>query len=173
MLIFAISAISTKSSIPNISAFTAIREVGSASLQFHPELLSVDLSHNKIVNIQYKTFEAQVKLQELNLAHNDTRQILFCHSNLTVLDISFNNIKVLSDQTFMYCNKLVSLNIANNALKNFSDATFSGLLVMKTLKLSYNNLETIPVKALEKVPSSALSSLGSLEVLHLSFNNHV
>ena len=42
--------------------YNRIKEIGSASFQFHPELETVDLSNNQLIRIQDNTFEAQKKL---------------------------------------------------------------------------------------------------------------
>jgi hypothetical protein len=47
-----------------------LKEVGSASFQFHPELTNVNLANNQQEGIQEKTFEAQKVLLILNLSNN-------------------------------------------------------------------------------------------------------
>ena len=48
-----------------------IREIGSASLQFHPELISVDLSFNSVRRIQTRSWEHNTKITNLILANNN------------------------------------------------------------------------------------------------------
>ena len=46
--------------------YNKIKEIGSASFQFHPELETVDLSNNQLIRIQDNTFEAQSLLAVSN-----------------------------------------------------------------------------------------------------------
>ena len=54
--------------------YNKIKEIGSASFQFHPELDTVDLS-NKLIRIQDNTFEAQKKLIKLKLKGNELKSL--------------------------------------------------------------------------------------------------
>ncbi|XP_061185983.1 leucine-rich repeats and immunoglobulin-like domains protein 1 [Saccostrea echinata] len=83
--------------------------------------------------------------------------------SLRKLDLSYNYLKEIFNETFDDMNKLEELDLSGNIMK-FSKTDFSGLEEsLKTLRLRNMTLQTLPVEA--------LASLENLQELDASFNN--
>lgn len=85
-------------------------------------------------------------IQVLNLRENKLTQLekFDNFGNLTDLDLSFNQIKELRNNTFSSLTKLSSLKIRNNLLDTIESLAFTGLKQLTSLDLGSNNLETLP-----------------------------
>lgn len=83
--------------------------------------------------------------------------------SLRKLDLSYNHLKKIFNETFDNLNKLEELDLSGNIIK-FSVHDFSGLEEsLKSLKLRNMTLQTLPLEA--------LSTLENLQELDASFNN--
>ena len=146
--------------------YNELRQIGSASFQFHPDLLQVDLANNQLQYIQDKTFEAQRILQTLILSHN---RLSFMNnstfhglSSLEQLDLSHNAFTVLNDFALENLHKLKELKLNGNKISVISVNAFSGLNYLLSLNLAQNELL--------QVESRPLSLVTSLTNLNLSGN---
>ncbi|XP_060536867.1 insulin-like growth factor-binding protein complex acid labile subunit, partial [Cylas formicarius] len=110
-------------------------------IQLNPELHTMDLANNKIVQLHY-TFSFYEKL--------------------ITLDISRNKIKSLGNGNFRTQRTLKYLNLSSNLIESLGKETFEGLKQCTHLDLSYNQLESI-------VPNS-FKELPMLEVLKVNGN---
>ncbi len=90
----------------------------------------------------------------INQRHQDLPRLLY-------LDLSYNQLKAIPSSFFSSMVSLESLNISNNCLESFSVDSEGHLNSLKTLDISYNNLQNL---------SFGENTLASLEVLHLQGN---
>lgn len=149
-----------------------------------PALTHLDLSHNRLEDLESIDIPAMRNLVSLKIANNKLKALpaslaklsdirvldvssnyftefppVICDMpNLYELDISFNSIEELPETI----GKLASLSrfiITNNKLKNFP-ATVSGMDLLRELDCRFNALHNIDV----------LSSLPALEALHCGHN---
>ena len=146
--------------------FNQLRQIGSASFQFHPNLLQVDLANNKLQHIQDRTFAAQTVLQTLVLSHNRLSSInnstFHGLSSLERLDLAFNAFTVLTDFSLESLQNLRELKLNDNKISVISVNAFSGLNFLESLNLANNELT--------QVDSRPLSLVQSLRTLSLSQN---
>lgn len=154
-------------------------------------LIELDLSQNKIEQINRDAFRSLVRLRRLSLAFNalntmseDTIAAIGGLTTLKRLDLSSTNIDTLPDELlknmqlnelFVQGNRLKTipeslsiqrsslhlLNIGGNLCAQFNDESFLGLSLLKQLSAGY-------MMELEDISSGSFHSLVSLEVLDLS-----
>ncbi|CAL2032446.1 unnamed protein product [Caenorhabditis brenneri] len=129
-------------------------------------LSHVKLSHNYIRNLWKGTFQYQEKLHSLDISFNDIlfmhqgtfgkNNILQLHANnnklsriplealastissIHLLDLAFNNIKVVDSTQLTSFGNLSVLSFANNKVDSIEDGAFENLLSLKILDLSNN-----------------------------------
>ncbi|KAG7502159.1 Toll-like receptor 7 [Solea senegalensis] len=155
------------------------------------------MNHNKISTSTNTELESQ-SLERLEFRDNrldmlwrdgDTRYFKYFKKlvNLTVLDISHNNLNFIPEQVFSSLpDKLSELYIKFNKLKSFAWEKLQFLHSLQVLDLSGNSLETVPVlshctKSLKKLilHKNKIQKLGqdflkgayNLKYLDLSFNS--
>jgi Leucine-rich repeat (LRR) protein len=63
-------------------------------------------------------------------------------SRLTVLNLGYNKLTELSENTFTSMPSLVNLNLEKNNIKNIKPCVFAGLVNLLCLNLSRNNFQT-------------------------------
>lgn len=109
------------------------------------------------------------QVRELNLSHNKFVQVRDVGAseaqwlcNVTVLDLSSNQISDIGDEELRTFAGLTWLRMSNNGLWNVTEDAFNGLSVLEVLDLSDNKLATLP--------DNALTPLESLQKLDLSGN---
>lgn len=154
-------------------------------------LTELDLSQNKIEQINRDLFQYLVRLRRLSLAFNalntlseDTIAAIGGLSTLKQLDLSSTNIDTLPDEMlknmqlnelYVQGNRLKTipesislqrsslefLNIGGNLCAQFNDESFLGLSMLKQLTAGY-------MMELEDISSGSFHSLVSLEILDLS-----
>lgn len=103
------------------------------------ELVDLDLSHNKLHTLDRKIFE-----------HTP---------NLTKLNLSYNNLKVLNDPTIMALSSvtgLQELDLSHTAIKSVSMSIFKSLVNLRILNLAGNELARVP-EMLQLVGKSLIS----------------
>ncbi|XP_030614181.1 toll-like receptor 8 [Archocentrus centrarchus] len=139
-----------------------------------PVLRVLNMSHNAISTLTTKEMYSK-SLAELRFTHNDLGKLwkdrdgsykkLFTNlSNLTVLDISSNDIKKIPDDVYEYLpHNLTILHISHNSLNDFSwdKLPFHQLQI---LDLSYNSLSTLTA-----INSNITKTLIFLDLSH----NHI
>ncbi|XP_074538678.1 trophoblast glycoprotein [Halichoeres trimaculatus] len=120
-----------------------------------PNLVRLDLRNNNILNFSDRAFSDENKLQVLNLSscfHNHTYLDLgFLRSGnlyqLTVLDLSNNDLLVLPDDIFSSLSHLVSLSMQNSSIISIPNGTFQ-LPQLRDLDLRDNSLKNLPAATL-------------------------
>lgn len=136
------------------------------------QLTSINLSYNFLTDLSDKFAELK-KLKDVNLSHNKFDYFppaLFNLYYLTTLDISFNQIAVISNEVSKLKNSVVDLNLSGNMLVEFPDE-FKNLKRIKFLRWSDNLLlytafsETISKLTLEE-PKKILQPRKRASSLH-------
>uniref|UniRef100_A0A5S6QZ19 Ig-like domain-containing protein n=1 Tax=Trichuris muris TaxID=70415 RepID=A0A5S6QZ19_TRIMR len=90
-----------------------------------PDLVHLDLSHNRISS----------------LTSEDFREYVFDGVyNLRILDLSFNHLRRLRNSDFRGLFNLEELNLGDNRISSIGDNAFHGLLKLETLRLTGNRL---------------------------------
>ncbi|XP_037928409.1 toll-like receptor 13 isoform X2 [Teleopsis dalmanni] len=69
--------------------------------------------------------------------------IIYSNSPIAYLDLSYNNVKVLKDDTFMAHFNIIELNLTHNSIKFIEANSFSNLLYLHVLDLSHNEMEAL------------------------------
>lgn len=131
-----------------------------------PNLVRLDLSNNNILNFSESAFSDENKLQVLNLSgcfHNHTLMDLdFLRSGnlhqLTVLDLSNNDLLFLPDDMFSSLSHLVNLSLKNSSIFSIPNGTFQ-VPLLHDLDLRDNGFRNLP--------SSTLAQLNLKPALHI------
>ncbi|XP_050348813.1 toll-like receptor 7 [Nymphalis io] len=115
------------------------------------ELQSLDLAQNNIKFVPSGVFCSLENLNTLNLTRNRIRtvgQIGFgsgCGSSLHTLDLSYNEIKTLSeDSELLKLRSLQQLYLQHNNITDISSEALNGLVSLRVLNISHNRLHTLP-----------------------------
>ena len=150
-------------------------------------LCEIYLSFNKIIQLPAYAFGYSHRLTRVDLSHN---QLITIH-NLTFqrhpnafagpflidyLDLSYNQLTILTANIFAYLVNLRLLKLAHNRIHTISSPIWTGLYRLKYLDLSHNYLENFTQAFYNdylnelthlKITSNNLSQIGSCEFLSL------
>lgn len=117
-----------------------------------PNLVRLDLSNNTLQNFSESAFPSDNKLQHLNLSrslhnHSTTDELLnFLRSRnlvqLTVLDLSNNDLVILPSDIFTGLSSLVSLSLQNSSIINIHNGTLR-VPPLRDLDLRNNSLKDL------------------------------
>jgi Leucine-rich repeat (LRR) protein len=129
-------------------------------------LSHLDISQNRIINIEEGTFLNFVNLKSLNLSMNWIELKAFTFSELLgleILDLSSNGIKFLSETQFANCLKLKRLILSQNQIKEINNQSLFSLNLLEYLDLESN--------LINKIEASSFNSLVNMKELNLRSNN--
>lgn len=135
-------------------------------LRSYNHLTCIDMSSNKITNIQFLKHTPRV--QHLSLAHNNIAKLTVSPEGLMylkVLDLSFNQISHIPDEYSQQFHFLKHLNLSNNFIRKVNGLDFTNLRYLRILNLSYNRL-----KRLENLTNL---NIRELYVQHNEINEYV
>ncbi|XP_072932806.1 toll-like receptor Tollo [Epargyreus clarus] len=167
------------------------------------ELIELDLSDNNIWSTKTDTFCSLYSLKTLNLTNNHLQNIKTigfsdslreqnlsvksCNLVLETLDMSYNDLIVVTDNSLSKLRSLTKLLLQNNAISTIEDRAFGGLLSLQVLNISSNFMNTIPpelfadTKLLKQInlsnntitvlPPGLFGGLEQLQILDLSRND--
>ncbi|KAG7299076.1 hypothetical protein JYU34_017565 [Plutella xylostella] len=167
------------------------------------ELIELNLSDNNIWSTKTETFCSLYSLKTLNLTRNHLQNIKTigfsdsiieqnlsvksCNLVLEVLDMSFNDLIVISDNSLSKLRSLSKLLLQNNAVSTIEDRAFGGVVNLQVLNLSSNFLTSLPpdlfadTKLLKDInlsnntinvmPPGLFEGLEHLQILDLSRNH--
>ncbi|XP_023954335.2 toll-like receptor 6 [Bicyclus anynana] len=166
------------------------------------ELIELDLSDNNIWSTKTDTFCSLYSLKTLNLTRNhlqniktigfsdSTREqnlsVKSCNLVLEALDMSYNDLIVITENSLSKLRSLSKLFLQNNAISTLEDGAFEGLISLQALNMSSNFINSIPpdiffdTKFLKEIifsnntitvlPPGLFRGLEQLQVLDLSNN---
>ncbi|XP_013138305.1 PREDICTED: slit homolog 2 protein-like [Papilio polytes] len=166
------------------------------------ELIDLDLSDNNIWSTKTETFCWLYSLKTLNLSQNHLQSIKTvgfsdslreqnlsvrsCNLVLETLDLSYNDLIVVTDNSLSKLRSLSRLFLQNNAISSLEVGAFAGLLGLHVLNLSSNFINSIPpdlfsdTKSLKEIilsnntinvlPPGLFEGLDQLQTLDLSHN---
>ncbi|KAF7273812.1 hypothetical protein GWI33_013503 [Rhynchophorus ferrugineus] len=121
------------------------RTLGETSFHFLKKLRRVELQDNQIEAIHKGTFQGDI------------------HSNLEEIYFSFNNLKTISQHTFVNLPQLEHLYLDDNKLENLDRRAFMNLEHLKILNLKGNKLTNVSYETFQNLPE--------LEDLDMAYNN--
>lgn len=152
-------------------------------------LTEIKLTNNSIQNFFKNSFAGLQDLRILDLSHNQVSEIdagSFNCPQLNHLNLSYNCLTEIDDNTFQGASQLQSLDLSYNGIGKISKNSFAGLLELKTLYLSGNEIESIShetfrhpmlthlfmeANKLKKLPNFAFKGAPNLQKLVLRDND--
>lgn len=172
----------------NISALESLTSLNLANnnikslnvtLEGLANLSSLVLFNNSIDSLQRKNFVGLTNLEILNLSRNhisqseDMETIFRDIESLQTLDLSFNNLAGIPNNSFSHLNQLKRLLLDHNQLENVNPMSFYGLNTLNVLALDNNRLQALPDDIFFPfVPRDGVHGNGViLSRLTLSYNN--
>uniref|UniRef100_A0A2K6GMW2 Leucine rich repeats and immunoglobulin like domains 1 n=1 Tax=Propithecus coquereli TaxID=379532 RepID=A0A2K6GMW2_PROCO len=132
-------------------SYNKLSEIDPAGFEDLPNLQEVYLSNNELTTIP-SLGAASSHVISLFLQHNKIRSVegtqLKAYLSLEVLDLSSNNITEVRSSCFPRGLPLKELNLASNRIGTLESGAFDGLSrSLLTLRLSKNRITRLPVKA--------------------------
>lgn len=135
----------------------ALEFVDAMAFEKLPSLVRLDVSNNNIQSFSDRAFPGDNKLQVLNLSrcfHNhSTADLSFLQSgnllHLTVLDLSNNDLLLLSDNIFMSLPSLVNLSLQNSSIISIQNGTLK-VPPLQDLDLRDNSLRDLQTTTLSE-----------------------
>ena len=134
-------------------------------ITLNPNIISLILKHN-----QFKTVDASISF----------------YPALKDLDISSNNIELLSDSILSNQKELEELNLSDNIISDISGRAFIGLKQLKSINLRQNSINHLVAKGfsdlqslefwdcsdniISNIDTAAFMKIKKLKVLHLNDN---
>ncbi|KAI4459845.1 antigen bsp putative-related [Holotrichia oblita] len=159
-----------------------ISTISYEAFQNLPELEDLDMSYNNINNFEFSMFDlvGTLSMLRVNVSHNKIRELSVnfsftfsqdsgvggLHSNIKVLDLSYNNITSISKQYFQPAIlSLTHLYLSNNKIINATKDVFGNIDHLQVLDISYNQLGEIDF--------DTFRNTRRLQILRASHNNIV
>lgn len=106
----------------------------------HNNLVEVDLSENNISSVEAPVFHSK-SIQRLNLRNNKIKYLNFIiPENVKNLDLSFNSIAEINNNSLLNIANLTTLNTSGNFLKHIPVNLFKSLNYTKEIQLGQNKL---------------------------------
>nr|XP_020752213.1 leucine-rich repeats and immunoglobulin-like domains protein 1 isoform X4 [Odocoileus virginianus texanus] len=132
-------------------SYNKLSEIDPAGFEDLPNLQEVYLNNNELTAIP-SLGTASSHIISLFLQHNRIRSVegsqLKAYLSLQVLDLSVNNITEIRSTCFPHGLPLKELNLASNRISTLESGAFDGLSrSLLTLRLSKNRITQLPVKA--------------------------
>lgn len=133
-----------------LHSFTAervqLQEINRDDLQYASSLYILNLAHNDVRKLESKLFDKLNYLQKIDLSHN---KIAWIHDNvfegvsksLTRIDLSFNKVLTLKEESFMMFDstKILVINLNNNQLKEITVSSQTNELKKPWINLRISN----------------------------------
>lgn len=151
------------------SLSSSTQKLPMEALRHLQNLRELDLSHNKLRTMPETSFHFLKKLKVLLLHDNILDMILKgtfqgdIHSTLETISLSFNNIRTISQHTFVDLPSLEQLHLDDNKIDSLERRSFMNLENLKRLNLKGNKIS--------KIADEAFQNLPEVEDLDLSYNS--
>ena len=146
--------------------FVKVRDVKTSDAECMCNLTVLDLSHNKIINIDdnaFRTFPGLTWLRiNKNVIGNITEEAFHGLGDLEMLNLADNKLTSLSDNVLTPLRSLQKLDISGNQLRALGARWFESLGRLRELDVSRNGLS--------RAASGALQPLPGLSILRLAEN---
>lgn len=132
-------------------------------------LQELDISNNQLKTMTDTCFHFLKDLRILEMHDNRLEQVLKgtfqgdIHTNLAVIKLGFNHIKLISQHTFVDLEALQRLQLDDNRIEHIERRAFMNLDRLRQLSLRGNKLTTISDEAFQNLPE--------LENLDLAYNS--
>lgn len=151
-------------------------------------LRKIEITDSIIEKITKDHVSADLNMTVLILRNNSIDHINadLVAQSLVFFDVSYNNLTVIQNRTFITFNNLIYLDLSNNYISDLSEGSFEGLDRLQHLDLSDNNLTEIKIGTFQRLSSMqrlnlssnklatlcehCLGSLLALQQLDLSYN---
>lgn len=134
-------------------------------IQLNPELKHINLSHNKISSVHY-TLEIYANLITLDVSHNRIQKLgslnFMSQGYMKTLNVSNNMVENLQKDVFKGLASLEVLDLSSNYIEDISIYAFSDLPLLEILLLTDNRLVSFD--------SDVFKHQTNLRVLHLDEN---
>ncbi|CAH1114704.1 unnamed protein product [Psylliodes chrysocephalus] len=134
-----------------------ISSVSYEAFQNLPELEDLDMSYNQLKSFDFTVFDqvGTLSIFKVNMSHNTLRDLFVnipanfeanagigsIHSNIKILDLSFNNISSISKQFFRPVElSMTHLYLSHNNILNASRDVFGSLRHLQWLDISHNGM---------------------------------
>ncbi|KAM7063025.1 leucine-rich repeats and immunoglobulin-like domains protein 1 isoform 2-T2 [Molossus nigricans] len=132
-------------------SYNKLSEMDPAAFEDLPNLQEVYLNNNELTAIP-SLGAASSHIVALFLQHNKIRSVegaqLKAYLSLEVLDLSWNSITEVHSTCFLHGPPIKELNLASNRIGTLESGAFDGLSrSLLTLRLSKNRITQLPVKA--------------------------
>ncbi|XP_036140371.1 chaoptin isoform X2 [Monomorium pharaonis] len=180
-----------------------IKDIADEAFQNLPELEFLDLAYNKLNKVDFASFDQVGTLSsfKVNISHNKISRLWVnstilaspsvvggnVHSNIKVLDLSYNNISDITKYYFKPVEySLTHLYLSNNRLRNITQGTFGSMPHLQWLDLRHNeliepdfdcfkNIKDLQVllfswNELMDIPAETFRPLKKLRIVNLSHN---
>jgi len=152
----------TELSLQNQNIATLPSGVFSAFTGLH-SLTNLDLSNNKIPEIDGFVFQGLTSLSQLTLRFNYIQTISFAafwsqRVSLQLVNLNSNNLTTLPSMLFNGLNNLTGIGLNKNKITTLPGDIFAKLPALQSINLDYNRIETLPGDIFAKLP--ALKSIG-------------
>lgn len=147
-------------------SFNKINYLGS--MDHYRQLENLNLAHNSIQSVVDGAFAESGNLVQLDLSHNKIGEVTASDleglDQLASLDLSSNQIIKIEGYAFTICSVMQEIDLANNQLISLSPQAFQGAVraKLRELNLSHNLFKVFPAEALQ--------GMSSLSVLDFSRN---
>ncbi|XP_054708254.1 toll-like receptor Tollo [Uloborus diversus] len=157
------------------------------------DLSELDLSHNKIMQVEANDLKYFKSLRLLRLAHNYIASldcnILKDFSKLQVIDMSYNHLSTLPAMLFEDSPDIREMNLQNNSINHLPQGLLNGLQQLVILNFSFNKISSDSIRPetfvdlirlvildlshneLNNINNTLFQSQYSLQMLFLSHNN--
>ncbi|XP_055377992.1 toll-like receptor 3 [Condylostylus longicornis] len=145
-------------------SYNEMEEIKSPTFGTLSTLLELNLSHNKLRSIARGGMAKLTSLRNFYLNNNELEKLFQIPISLTHLDLRFNQIKEIPENTWPRMNSLLYLDLSHNNIgDNIKSDSFTSLLTLQTLRLNSNGIT--------KTFYNKLSDLTTLQYLYLEYNN--
>lgn len=153
-------------------AFNRLSSIDFAHISSNRDLVSLNLSHNNISSIEDNP---NANREADSSSYNNDRSTKI---SLIRLDLSYNNLNHLKNDTFLRFHKLQVLDLSYNRISSLEHRSLDGLFKLEILNLRSNQLIQVPASQLRGTVSPTYFSFPfysrptrMMKRLDLGFNN--